>query len=882
MDRISQGTPLFSCGLDGKIIVSDIEDGHTLSKIIMRKPISRIAHSHNTYASLLGHGKSKYISISDISFQNGCRIFPGIEVEHLFDINEHFVAAVSNTKLYLHWFKFNDYTCYTFPVGEKSAAKAYKCLTCVACHPTEAIVATGNAMGEIMIWWNLTTTSSNLFNEMHVEGGEDGDDDSSGEDEADVGHFHAINKKFNSGWRLLHPKHVRRSGMHWHNFVVTALAFTGEGKHLYSGGIEGVLVKWDLTDCFGGIKNRRFLSMLNSPIQEISSPGGDSGDCAVVLLERNCFFIVNGAMQIIYKHMGLDQIPRRWRAFAARQSRALTALSLPNAEDAGTHDDCGHNNDDSTSASLLLSGALGGLQVVDPASAKILGSMDVNQRHYVVCDAVPSPLVSEVLLAEAWQDGEWVATYAELQLPRLPVPRPHLAGHSSDNQAQLVWWRRVRRRDQDAPSSGFEYEAVFGEPLAYLNCQATDLKFTRHPDGPQGFQTLLILRDQRVLVWQYNSVSDVQASQKPWKLTACIASNPDRIFYLEVKETVSPAPSKLCILNSDEESTGELMRSREEALAASKEKLRSIVVRATGLSLNSFMWIRWQSGSTVMEDMLPLDACHLPSWSDWKVGSFPDEVVEICQLAVLDPTKRLCVALLRPAFTTKSKRRDADGALCLLVVDPRGRLIPRTGVFDLAPTGAFAVDQTCGVVAVGLMNGSCVVYDANLQMVVTLPQLPLLPFCDRQRRNSDDGKQRKPAPTQPEALVFLPSKTKSATLPPLAAVIATGRGRDAGRRDLAVYSVKPFSASVESLPRSRTETTSLLARVERIDDDEMMEEEGSTPVGEHSLLPTHRLKSHLITDAELVRTLRRISQYPVDAAPPPEQLLAQLFRKPEL
>lgn len=62
------------------------------------------------------------------------------------------------------------------------------------------------------------------------------------------------------------------------------------GKHLYSGGVEGVLVKWDLTDCFGGIENRQFLSMLNSPIQEISSPGGDSGDCAVVLLERNCKF----------------------------------------------------------------------------------------------------------------------------------------------------------------------------------------------------------------------------------------------------------------------------------------------------------------------------------------------------------------------------------------------------------------------------------------------------------------------------------------------------------------------------------------------------------------------------------------------------------------
>ncbi|VDK47917.1 unnamed protein product, partial [Taenia asiatica] len=313
---------------------------------------------------------------------------------------------------------------------------------------------------------------------MHVEGEEDDDDDNSGEGEPAVGHFRAINKNCNSEWRLLHPKHVRRSGMHWHNSNVTALAFSSEGKHLYSGGVEGVLVKWDLTDCFGGIENRRFLSMLNSPIQEISSPGGDSGDCAVVLLERNCFFVVNGAMQIIYKRMGLDQTPWRWRAFTVPQPGPPTALALPNAKVSSSHDDSGQNNDGNTSASLLLSGALGGLQVVDTTSAKVLSSMDVNQRHYVVCDGVPSPLVSEVLLADAWHNGDWVATYAELQLPRLLVPRPNLAGHSSDNQAQILWWRRVHRRDQGSSSSEFGYEAVFGEPLAHLNCQATDLKFT--------------------------------------------------------------------------------------------------------------------------------------------------------------------------------------------------------------------------------------------------------------------------------------------------------------------------------------------------------------------------------------------------------------------
>ncbi len=104
---------------------------------------------------------------------------------------------------------------------------SYKQLTCVACHPTEAIVATGNALGEVMIWWNLTSASSEYFGDAEFS------DDSDSDEEADP-HFSAIkanaSKAGETGWRLLRPKRVKRSGMHWHASAVTALAFTSEGK----------------------------------------------------------------------------------------------------------------------------------------------------------------------------------------------------------------------------------------------------------------------------------------------------------------------------------------------------------------------------------------------------------------------------------------------------------------------------------------------------------------------------------------------------------------------------------------------------------------------------------------------------------------------------
>lgn len=68
----------------------------------------------------------------------------------------------------------------------------------------------------------------------------------------------------------------------------------------------------------------------------------------------------------------------------------------------------------------------------------------------------------------------------------------------------------------------------------------------------------------------------------------------------------------------------------------------------------------------------------------------------------------------------------------------------------------------------------------------------------------------------------------------------------------------------------------LLSKVERID-----EEEGETEA-DQLLLPVHRRKRRLDSEDELLKTLRQVSQYPLDAAPPPEQLLAQIFKKPAL
>jgi WD40 repeat protein len=72
-------------------------------------------------------------------------------------------------------------------------------LTCVAHHPTDAIIATGDESGVITLWY-----------------------------------------------RYLQSDQLVTSSIHWHAHPVNSLVFTNDGSYILSGGQEGVLVTWQL------------------------------------------------------------------------------------------------------------------------------------------------------------------------------------------------------------------------------------------------------------------------------------------------------------------------------------------------------------------------------------------------------------------------------------------------------------------------------------------------------------------------------------------------------------------------------------------------------------------------------------------------------------
>ncbi|VDN34969.1 unnamed protein product [Dibothriocephalus latus] len=287
------------------------------------------------------HNKEESVFIYDKGFEIKRQIFEKFPaVNKMIALNDHFVVSICGDNLHVYWLKTKKTVRYELPAKVPQANK--KRFTCVACHPKDAVIATGNVLGEVMVWWNFTVPVESEDSTTLEEDDDDIASETLMESSGQIEEF-----------KLVNPKRVKRSVMHWHSREVTALAFTAEGKHLFSGGLEGVLVKWDLTECFGGVRQRRFFPLLASPIIRISSPGGESEETVIVTLEKN---LLNGALQALFKKDGLCQTPRRWAPHLRKPSMEVLPLSCLNkADDASIHPE------------VLVNGSMGELQVLDCA-----------------------------------------------------------------------------------------------------------------------------------------------------------------------------------------------------------------------------------------------------------------------------------------------------------------------------------------------------------------------------------------------------------------------------------------------------------------------------------------------------------------------------------
>lgn len=206
--------------------------------------------------------------------------------------------------------------------------------TCVAFHPLDAVVATGDSLGRIMLWHNIT--SANPF----------------------------------------------KSVLTWHAQAVGDLAYSPSGSHLYSGGEEKVLVKWNLVGVHSGEKS--FLPRLGSPIKYVLvdhdhkmvvTSHQDQG-LMVRLGFDSFFFAYSSNFQIIDTQ--LNGVRTVIEGLAASSSDKLTSGL----------------NYMASLGSLALNGRVGHVQLYNPERQKQLFQLDVTEQN----------VVSKISRAQSFQD----------------------------------------------------------------------------------------------------------------------------------------------------------------------------------------------------------------------------------------------------------------------------------------------------------------------------------------------------------------------------------------------------------------------------------------------------------------------------------------------
>lgn len=126
---------------------------------------------------------------------------------------------------------FTPFDRYSVPNNERHSEQ--KNYTCVAAHPNDCIVATGNGLGEIFIWWNLCAQTDDHLNMLNPVSDEWTGNENCAENDAFDDVKKAIKEHFAEGrlftYYPVHPSHVKRSLLHWHSVQVTSLCFTSCG-----------------------------------------------------------------------------------------------------------------------------------------------------------------------------------------------------------------------------------------------------------------------------------------------------------------------------------------------------------------------------------------------------------------------------------------------------------------------------------------------------------------------------------------------------------------------------------------------------------------------------------------------------------------------------
>ncbi|CAG2104917.1 unnamed protein product [Medioppia subpectinata] len=235
---------------------------------------------------------------------------------------------------------------------------ADKKFTCIACHPYEEMIATGDSLGRITIWHDFVENN-----------------------------------------------YPSRSIMHWHQWPVADICLSPEGTSLYSVGAENTLVRWTISgNNFG--KND-FMPRLGMNIKFVS-------------IDRNQHMIVtsheDNSIQILGPQMkGIKCVIEGLTLGSGGNYELSTVLFACVIE--GLTLGSGGNYELSTGLiwnqkmrAITLNGRTGHLQFYSPECQRQLFQLDVVNQNLITSTREVTVIPTELSKAAVSEDGVWLST----------------------------------------------------------------------------------------------------------------------------------------------------------------------------------------------------------------------------------------------------------------------------------------------------------------------------------------------------------------------------------------------------------------------------------------------------------------------------------------
>ncbi|TGZ61496.1 hypothetical protein CRM22_007959 [Opisthorchis felineus] len=841
---------LLSAGLDKRIVEWSLPSGQKLRHHCLKLPIRFLAAP---FVAL--EKKSRYILCQyDEQWENAYEIFNSKNLVRcaIGGRDGQLTAYIQETKLCLYWQKFRTSVCY--PLTASTSNRSRKSFTCVAVHPTEFIVATANSFGEIFVWYNLASATANFDHENHLDVMNGlGDSLECGElmEEAETSFERlrqAVRTLVDSGKLIdyypVHPASIKRNLVHWHSTEVTTLAFTPTGSHLLSGGLEGVLVKWDMTECLGGPQHRRFLPHLGSPLVQVNCPGGPAEDAIVVTLEHNTFHILSGAFEPIYTHTGFVEMPRHWLNQLANEVPTNMVI-LPKQP----QPTCLQPADNM----ILTNGAMGSLQLLDLSGSDMnVTKIDVTRQTIVPRDKDRKLLVafSEVMLLAHTPTANgfhWVVTYEQVKTGQM------------DDEARLTWWKYLEGLPSSEKPQSPRLEPVQTTSLSHLNCPVTDMDFVWTPE----LRFYVMMPDHRFFIYHLQSDPAYPADPQHWTILTSHLLGPEN-----VKSNPLARGFSTSIRIAGETAADGTAHNMERQLQLNTVESHATLYRWSDLVDKTFPWpiaeLNLVHSGKTMTNKLGIPDCFVskPTPQHIDGASTHEQYLVTCTSA--------------HHLGDGSAKKSDQFQLCFVRVslekdDYSMELI--SGTSDI-PVRCVGAHHRQPLLCVGSANGEAILFTTSivkgsrrLQMdpVRTFPDVPSHPLLDRTSSRSDKTSQ-KPT-TCFLALEFVNHSPSSQGDPAIVGLIETLVGRERGRRDLVVYGLSTATRQpteqLELLLPPKTHKENLLKSVSR------RQQRPDQPIS--------RKRPADVSDKQFENALRQVSQYPVHTAPAPEQLLRQLM-----